>query len=161
MGFGIARGDSSVAVPDRFEPGQLGGGAQRGIRAGDRETERDLSTGLMPAPLPCGDLAAAVMAQPCPLLFLDTAAILDILRVPFRHELQVDIVDSAAAIVDKVLADPRRIWLCHQRECHAGARWPPNLCQGGIECPYPRSEPHRSEERRVGKECRSRWSPYH
>src|SRR5260370_4278955 len=24
-----------------------------------------------------------------------------------------------------------------------------------------RSEPQRSEERRVGKECRSRWSPYH
>ena len=24
---------------------------------------------------------------------------------------------------------------------------------------YPRA--HRSEERRVGKECRSRWSPYH
>src|ERR1051326_7080938 len=23
------------------------------------------------------------------------------------------------------------------------------------------SEAHRSEERRVGKECRSRWSPYH
>src|SRR3712207_9403228 len=23
------------------------------------------------------------------------------------------------------------------------------------------SEPSRSEERRVGKECRSRWSPYH
>src|SRR3712207_349871 len=23
------------------------------------------------------------------------------------------------------------------------------------------STPHRSEERRVGKECRSRWSPYH
>ena len=22
-------------------------------------------------------------------------------------------------------------------------------------------EVHRSEERRVGKECRSRWSPYH
>src|SRR5271157_2670778 len=26
-----------------------------------------------------------------------------------------------------------------------------------IRCPIPR----RSEERRVGKECRSRWSPYH
>src|SRR5256885_13822396 len=25
-----------------------------------------------------------------------------------------------------------------------------------FRCPY-----HRSEERRVGKECRSRWSPYH
>src|SRR3712207_3713653 len=24
-----------------------------------------------------------------------------------------------------------------------------------------RESPHRSEERRVGKECRSRWSPYH
>ena len=24
-----------------------------------------------------------------------------------------------------------------------------------------RAEPIRSEERRVGKECRSRWSPYH
>jgi len=23
------------------------------------------------------------------------------------------------------------------------------------------SKTHRSEERRVGKECRSRWSPYH
>ena len=27
-----------------------------------------------------------------------------------------------------------------------------------LESTYP---PHRSEERRVGKECRSRWSPYH
>ena len=25
----------------------------------------------------------------------------------------------------------------------------------------PRELPTRSEERRVGKECRSRWSPYH
>src|SRR3712207_8432975 len=24
-----------------------------------------------------------------------------------------------------------------------------------------KNAPHRSEERRVGKECRSRWSPYH
>src|SRR5256885_2669552 len=27
--------------------------------------------------------------------------------------------------------------------------------------PRPRHGPGRSEERRVGKECRSRWSPYH
>ena len=26
---------------------------------------------------------------------------------------------------------------------------------------YILNTPHRSEERRVGKECRSRWSPYH
>ena len=30
------------------------------------------------------------------------------------------------------------------------------------DCPwYGRCEVNRSEERRVGKECRSRWSPYH
>ena len=28
-----------------------------------------------------------------------------------------------------------------------------SLIEGALEC--------RSEERRVGKECRSRWSPYH
>ena len=28
-------------------------------------------------------------------------------------------------------------------------------------CPAPRAREVRSEERRVGKECRSRWSPYH
>src|SRR2546422_7425905 len=27
--------------------------------------------------------------------------------------------------------------------------------------PHPGGWRHRSEERRVGKECRSRWSPYH
>ena len=26
---------------------------------------------------------------------------------------------------------------------------------------HPKFSPTRSEERRVGKECRSRWSPYH
>ena len=30
-----------------------------------------------------------------------------------------------------------------------------------IEAAKDRGEPLRSEERRVGKECRSRWSPYH
>ena len=29
------------------------------------------------------------------------------------------------------------------------------------EVPTPKSDEVRSEERRVGKECRSRWSPYH
>src|SRR5258707_8897229 len=34
----------------------------------------------------------------------------------------------------------------------------PDFLVGGIEEVV---EPNRSEERRVGKECRSRWSPYH
>jgi hypothetical protein len=59
----------------------------------------------------CADLASAMVEQPQPLLFLDTAAILDILRLPFRHELQVDILDSALTIVDEALANPRKVWL--------------------------------------------------
>ena len=31
----------------------------------------------------------------------------------------------------------------------------------GIFPAYHMNKTHRSEERRVGKECRSRWSPYH
>ena len=36
-------------------------------------------------------------------------------------------------------------------------------CDGdeGLFCAYDMVEFKRSEERRVGKECRSRWSPYH
>lgn len=45
------------------------------------------------------------------MLFLDTAAILDISRVPYRQELQADILDSAIALVDDLLASPRRVWV--------------------------------------------------
>ena len=33
--------------------------------------------------------------------------------------------------------------------------------QAGLANYVERQIPQRSEERRVGKECRSRWSPYH
>src|SRR5258708_31640588 len=36
----------------------------------------------------------------------------------------------------------------------------PMLPEPGVETPFTTIEA-RSEERRVGKECRSRWSPYH
>src|SRR2546426_7060242 len=47
-----------------------------------------------------------------------------------------------------------------------GRGWPnpgdPNLCGVNNVCPpFPEPIHPRSEERRVGKECRSRWSPYH
>ena len=41
-----------------------------------------------------------------------------------------------------------------------GAKLTPQ--QGAVAAPQqPVTNPQRSEERRVGKECRSRWSPYH
>src|SRR3989441_12345830 len=54
-----------------------------------------------------------------------------------------------------------------------GAEQPPSHGEPGRKCPWqlelladrrhliPRIEHVRSEEHRVGKECRSRWSPYH
>ena len=35
------------------------------------------------------------------------------------------------------------------------------LCKALMDGGLPAAEVTRSEERRVGKECRSRWSPYH
>ena len=40
----------------------------------------------------------------------------------------------------------------------ASHRWEPRLCNKGLVL---NRRVYRSEERRVGKECRSRWSPYH
>src|SRR2546427_4926382 len=37
----------------------------------------------------------------------------------------------------------------------------PVLCALPVLSPRQTSDRRRSEERRVGKECRSRWSPYH
>ena len=51
-----------------------------------------------------------------------------------------------APILDKLL-EYKRKWIQHVN------RMPRNR--------LPRVMTHRSEERRVGKECRSRWSPYH
>ena len=36
-----------------------------------------------------------------------------------------------------------------------------DLCKAGIPIKTAQGTGGRSEERRVGKECRSRWSPYH
>jgi hypothetical protein len=41
----------------------------------------------------------------------------------------------------------------------AGAQTPIPTLIGRV--PLPAASETRSEERRVGKECRSRWSPYH
>lgn len=62
-------------------------------------------------PLRCDDLAAVIVADPCPLLFLDTAAVLDVLRVAYRFELQSDLVASAGELIEGTLRQERRVWL--------------------------------------------------
>src|SRR5256885_6597632 len=53
-----------------------------------------------------------------------------------------------------------RLHLTDQR-LPAPERGIPKRPMAGIELPRLDLKPGRSEERRVGKECRSRWSPYH
>src|SRR5215210_8620670 len=45
-------------------------------------------------------------------------------------------------------------------DLHAGDEPPQRRPRGGVQAVRRRPR-RRSEERRVGKECRSRWSPYH
>src|SRR2546430_15055126 len=62
--------------------------------------------------------------------------------------------------------DKLSIWFCGIRVAHKGAR---DGAYDEAEVSAAMKEPKitlkvalgRSEERRVGKECRSRWSPYH
>ena len=50
----------------------------------------------------------------------------------------------------------RMLYHGNEKRVHVG-----NEIKLGMEIPMIESRTCRSEERRVGKECRSRWSPYH
>src|SRR5256885_15095284 len=87
---------------------------------------------------------------------------------PLRHAGQGGDGDVLLAVVDDVLVD-----LVGDGEQVVGEAEIGDLLQlrsredlargivGAVEEDGPRARGDRSEERRVGKECRSRWSPYH
>src|SRR5256884_4697506 len=70
---------------------------------------------------------------------------------------------SICAAVPRTSGSERRGQPCDRSRAEAGCRH-----RGTADRPVrltwtmaARQRPRRSEERRVGKECRSRWSPYH
>src|SRR5256885_12170808 len=68
-------------------------------------------------------------------------------------------LDIAAQPVIMVRHTDGSVRLLMNRCAHKGTKVVGDLAGNTgktFRCPY-----HRSEERRVGKECRSRWSPYH
>ncbi len=65
----------------------------------------------MPHFLAGRELASEIANRPCPLLFLDTCSILDVLRVPIRRELQIEILNAVATMTKFCDSTPRRIWL--------------------------------------------------
>src|SRR2546429_990866 len=88
--------------------------------------------------------AQQLMTQPC--------------RHLFRGNLAVTLLEFFEALCSHFydIALQRGEALCQGMEC-AGL---PDQGAGSTEC-LCRGAVTRSEERRVGKECRSRWSPYH
>src|ERR1035438_141270 len=64
------------------------------------------------------------------------------------------------ALSGKYALDPGTLpW---QRPCGTDDRFLSSVNAGALPVPdRPQKDKKRSEERRVGKECRSRWSPYH
>ena len=65
----------------------------------------------------------------------------------------VDVPNSGVALaVNQITRDKNKVFL---------ANGPASSDLTGKACSPRRSPRRRSEERRVGKECRSRWSPYH
>ncbi len=65
----------------------------------------------MPFVYRMSDVAAMLVQRPCPLIFLDTAAILDIVRVPLRPELPAGILTAAGSVIEQADFTPRRMWL--------------------------------------------------
>ena|SRR2546429_6187187 len=74
------------------------------------------------------------------------------LLADYSDELARSVLEQAARFAETVLEPLNRPGDTH------GARW---TADGVVTAPGFREAYKRSEERRVGKECRSRWSPYH
>ena len=127
---------------------------------------------LSTAPTPTTDMSAAPTSVPAAVSFAEA----------FRFWLKLGFISFGGpagqiAIMHTELVERRR-WISEQRFLHAlnycmllpGPEaqqlatyigWLMHRTWGGIVAGALFVLPSRSEERRVGKECRSRWSPYH
>lgn len=52
-----------------------------------------------------------IVASPAPVIFLDTCALLDIIRAPQREEIQNKIVSVSSDFILKATANPKEIWM--------------------------------------------------
>lgn len=57
------------------------------------------------------DAATKIICNPAPLLLLDTCAVLDIMRAPFRAEIQGNVIPSAINLIKAAQSNPRGLWL--------------------------------------------------
>ena len=79
----------------------------------------------------------------------------------------LDVVRQAARLVDRLVlaigvhSGKAPLFSAEERLAMLGETCGPVTEAAGCELKTVTFADHRSEERRVGKECRSRWSPYH
>lgn len=57
------------------------------------------------------ELTNQINAHPTPLLFLDTCAILDLIRVPYRDGLPLDMIDATKRLLLKATSQPPQLWV--------------------------------------------------
>src|SRR5256886_16634243 len=82
----------------------------------------------------------------------------------FRSEIELTrTVVNAFGAVERMLRERDQIAdKAKKLRAKAGGKTPRRRGRGKVKEPvWKKLETQRSEERRVGKECRSRWSPYH
>ncbi len=66
----------------------------------------------MTAPISIAEAQKRILAQPAPILFLDTCALLDVLRVASERESAPHrIVPAAQKVAEKATASPRQLWV--------------------------------------------------
>src|SRR3712207_9057703 len=96
-----------------------------------------------------GDIAEESQCQALVQRAVEEFGKIDVLVNNAAHQMTVDgIADVSTELLDRTFKTNiyAMFWLCKAAL--------PHMQEGG-------SIINRSEERRVGKECRSRWSPYH
>src|SRR2546430_17738780 len=90
---------------------------------------------------------------------MDHDDLVELRKFSHLHEAEIAVSTLEAAHIDAILRD----------SSFGGFRPESSITSGGVTVLVRRGELQtandvldaRSEERRVGKECRSRWSPYH
>src|SRR3712207_9405054 len=90
--------------------------------------------------------------------FFNDTATTEIYTLSLHDALPIWVIDpwGGSAYVEKLTYDlARRAWAHIEEVAEHGG-----MAQA-IDDGIPKLRIERSEERRVGKECRSRWSPYH
>ena len=105
------------------------------------------------------DATQGIQAQTISNLYLAVEHDLKIIPVLNKIDMDSAMIDEVKdQVVDLLGCDPDEI-LCASGKTGLGVE---EVLEAIVErIPEPQGDANRSEERRVGKECRSRWSPYH